>query len=303
MLLIQKIDTMKIKIIFPIIFSVLFFSSCGEDFFEATVSVDLPEHTPSLAITSEMFAGDSAIAVYVSQSVGILEEFPSGPIKDAKVELFKNGEAFSTLPYLELFEGSKFYGLELGEPFSFEEAEYELKVSAPSFDPVSSKQIMPKAVEIISAEYDEQGAVNSEGDRVDEFTIEFQDPPGEDNYYRLQIHVEDGEFNQGFQLFLENLEPLGEAYQNGLYLKDSSIDGKKYKWRVGNYGQLGISNPKFRIELYSITRDQYLFTQSASLSEDNGDNPFAEPVVVHGNIEGGNGIFSLGTKDVMVIEP
>lgn len=291
---------MKSYSIFILFLGLLFFSSCDEDFFEATVNVEVPEHTPALAITSEMFAGDTAIAVYVSQSAGILEDLDQNPIKDATVELFKNGELIVTLPYFEL--APHFYVDNLPEPLSFESVEYELKVSAPSLEPVSSKQIMPKAVEILSAEYDPEGAVNSEGDRVDEFTIEFQDPPGEENFYRLQVWRENEFFTN--DVYLENLEPLAEEYDGNIYLKDSSIDGKKYTWRVGTYPYFSdpAAEEKFRVELFSITRDQYLFARSASLSYENDDNPFAEPVIVHGNIEGGNGIFSLGTKDVEFIE-
>lgn len=283
--------------------SLLFFTSCDEDFFEATVTIDVPEHTPSLAITSEMFAGDTVVGVYVSQSVGILEDIPNEPIRDATVELLRNGAPYLTIPYFDEFGGGfKFYIDKLDEPFSFDNVEYELRVSVPNFEPVSSKQVMPNAVEIINVEYDPEGAINSEGDRIDEFSIEFQDPPGEENFYRLDIFRE-GE-NYTDRIYLDNLEPLGEEYNGSLYLKDSSIDGKKYKWRVGGYTFFGGPSNDFdiRIELYSISRDQYLFTRSAFLSEENDDNPFAEPVIVHGNIEGGNGIFSLGTKDVEIVE-
>ena len=44
-------------------------------------------------------------------------------------------------------------------------------------------------------------------------------------------------------------------------------------------------------ELSSISRDNYLFIKSEAASREARDNPFAEPVIVHNNIENGIGIF------------
>ena len=298
---------MKIKFIVPIVFSVLFFSACKKDFFDATVAVEVPEHKPSLAVTSEMYAGDSVIAVYVSKSVGILEELDETVIKDATVELFKNGQPYATVPYFETeFFESSFYLLELDEAFSFDASEYELRVSAPGLDPVTAKQEMPTAVEIISVKYEAEGAVNVDGERVDEFSIEFNDPAGVENFYVVEIWLEpkEGSFGSTQMLYLENLDLLAEEFYPGLYLKDNTFDGKKHTWRVGVYPYFGnTENPNFRVELYSVTRDKYLFARSVSLFDEANDNPFAEPVIVHGNVVGGNGVFSLGTKDVEIVVP
>ena len=293
---------MNSKILLPILLATVLFSACSEDFFETTVAIDVPEHTPALAITADFKAGDSLLAVYVTNSVGILENNNYQPIEDATVEVLKDGQPYATLPYFGFNE--KFYVLELNEPLPYDQSEYELQVSAPGFEPVSAKQTMPKAVEILSVEYDPEGAINVDGDRVDEFSIEFQDPGGEENFYMLQIWVQQDSFDFSYMLYLDNLDPVAEESGDDLFLKDSSFDGKKYTWKVGTYpGNFEEEGFKYRVELFSVTRDKYFFVRSASLSQDADDNPFAEPVIVHDNIEGGHGIFSLGTKDVEFIDP
>ena len=45
------------------------------------------------------------------------------------------------------------------------------------------------------------------------------------------------------------------------------------------------------VELHSITADQYKYRKSLGAYRDAEDNPFAEPVLLYGNIKNGYGIF------------
>jgi hypothetical protein len=276
------------------------FPACSEDFFEQTIPVEIPEHTPALAVTTHFSAGDTALAAYVSYSQGILEnEFPK-VIQDAVVEVFKDGQPFATLPFNL---GNSLYYLPLAQPLTADLSEYRLKISAPNYNSVEAVQMMPAAVPILSAAHERDGAVTPDGDKVDEITVEFQDPAGEDNYYTLSAYITTtfDTFTYVSQLYLENVDPLSEDLGDGIIaLKDNSFDGKKHKWRVGSYDYA--SPATLTIQLHVITKDRYLFLLSARLSEDVDDNPFAEPVIIHENIEGGYGIFSLETKSSVEIE-
>ena len=78
--------------------------------------------------------------------------------------------------------------------------------------------------------------------------------------------------------------------------------GKKYKWRFTSYsfGDPGAVN--LVVWLRSISKDEYLFLKSVDLYQNNEDNPFAEPVIIHSNIASGDGIFSLKTWSGAEIE-
>lgn len=284
---------------FLILFSFsLLLSACGEDFFEQTVEIDVPEHTPQLAITSQLVAGDSALWAYVTSSQGILENEAADPIEDATVEIFKDGQLMETLPFLE----QRFYVKELSEAFASDPAEYQLKISADGFDPITATQQMPTAVPIISATYEAEGAIDIDGERVDEISIEFEDPAGEENYYRVSIFIETEFWNQ--HLYLHQLDPIAEQFSENQYLKDDTFDGKKYTWRVGFYPNSFDPNSeiKFSVNLYSVSREQYFYERSVYLARDANDNPFAEPVIIFGNVEGGQGVFSLSVRSEEVIE-
>ena len=284
--------------IFPLVFA-LFFTACSEDFFEQTVVIDVPEHTPQLAITSHLSAGDTAVWVYVTHSQGILENGQAQPVEDATVEFYRNGQLMETLPYLT----EKFYAAELGSPLATDPAEYRFIISAPGFDPVEAVQQMPIPVSIISAVYEPEGALDLDGERVDEISVEFEDPAGVENFYQLSIFIQQNGWSN--HVYLHLLDPIAEESGDEQFLKDDSFEGKKYTWRVGFYPQNFEpgSDAKILVQLLSISRDRYLFDRSVTLSQDADDNPFAEPVIIHDNVEGGHGVFSLSARSEVVIEP
>lgn len=278
----------------------LLLSACGEDFFEQTIEIDVPEHTPQLAITSQLTAGDTTLWVYVTHSQGILDDSSAKPIEDAVVQLFRDGQLFETIPFL----ADHFYAKTLASPLPADGAEYQFKISVDGYDPVEAVQQMPKPVPIISATYEPEGALDLDGERVDEISIEFQDPAGEENFYTVSTLIMTEQWGSSSSYFSQ-LDPLAENLGEWQYLKDASFDGKKYTWRVGiwpQYFQPG-QDVKIYVWLYSVSRDHYYYERSVSLSQDANDNPFAEPVIIHGNVTGGQGVFSLSAKSEMVIEP
>ena len=276
-----------------------FLTACSEDFFDQTVAIEVPEHTPLLAITSQLNAGDSTIWAYVTHSQGILENSQANPIENAIVELYRGGQLIEAIP----FWGEQFYSKNLDMPFPSDQAEYQLKISAPGFDPIEATQQMPTTVPIISAVYEAEGALDLDGERVDEISIEFEDPAGEKNYYQLEVYIIYPQSTNN--LWLHLLDPIAEELGRSQFLKDDSFEGKKYTWRAGFYPQHFEpgSEAKILVQLFSISRDKYFYERSVSLSQDADDNPFAEPVIIYGNVEGGLGVFTLSAKSEVVIEP
>lgn len=261
----------------------------GEDFFEATVDIDLPPHEPALAVTAQFAAGDTTLRIYVTHSQGILDQNNATPIADADVEIFKDGNSLGKAAYYS----DKLYKLSLPQPLSSDPATYELKVSAPGFDPVQASQLMPNPVPISNATYEVDGAVDDDGTRVDELIIEFEDPAGVENYYAAYAYVVfDDQYTE--ELSLGVLDPITEDGIDDFLLKDVTFDGKRYEWRFKAYRFFELTDDvKMYVVLRSITADQYFFSRSVSLSYDADDNPFAEPVIIHNNIDGGYGIFTL----------
>ncbi len=287
---------MKKYIIISICFLSLF-SSCDEDFFDQVVEVDVPEHTPALAVTANMNNSDTIIWVYVSNSVGILEKEDPEDIIDATVELYKEGSLFQTIPHNE----RGFYTWDLENPLGDEEIEYELKVSKTGFESVSSTQTMPSQINIVNATYEEEGAISPDGDRVDEFIIEFNDEDGVDNYYRVEaklIYTDQIGFEYSNSIYLESFDPNFINTGEGIFFTDALFQGDLTELRLTSYelyyDPSFMMDGKIAINLINITKERYF--REVSIYNYEPDNPFAEPTVVFSNFENGYGIFSLEAK-------
>ncbi len=283
------------KYIFLIVMGFLMTTNCSDDFFDQVVDVEIPEHTPALAITSNLNNVDSILWVYVSSSVGILVEEDPSEITDAIVELHKNGSLLYTLPHLE----QGVYAWEAPEPLGNEIVDYEIKVSKPGFESVSSIQTMPLQVDIINATFEKEGTISTDGDRVDEIIIEFDDPKDIANYYKVSAKLEftgdDGEFYE-YDIYLESHDPSVVYTNDGLYLSDGVFDGERYEFSLYSYSISDdefMNDTKISVSLVNVSKDRFFRESSLEASENSQDNPFAEPAVIFSNIENGYGIFSL----------
>jgi hypothetical protein len=267
------------------------------DFFNQVVEIDIPEHEPSLAVSGHFRAQDSTLTVYVSRSVGILDPvaFDTIAIEGASVTVLRDGQPWQTFPDM----GSGYYRLNLGGPLGDSPATYSLRVSAPGYADATAEQTMPARVDITTTEYQPEGGVNPDGFKTNTLTVEFQDPAGEENYYLLEAFVTvpdtfapSGSYD--YNLYLATEDALAEEHNGGLLFRDGPIDGKVYALKtyfLDNVHQ--IPGATVTVRLFSISRDRYLFLRTLDLYYNAQDNPFAEPVVVHDNIEDGVGIFTV----------
>ncbi|GIV31104.1 MAG: hypothetical protein KatS3mg029_0455 [Saprospiraceae bacterium] len=274
---------------------VLAFCSCGgENFFEATVPIDVPPHEPRLAVTAHLAAGDSTLRIFVSHSVGILDNEDPQPVRNASVSIARNGQflGFATLELNDL------YLLHLDQPLPANPDSYSLLVAAPGYDSVSALQIMPTPIPIDSAWFEIDGAIDTDGEKVDELGVAFYDPAAEENFYAIEAWVVfDDKYTEKLQL--ESLDPLTEEGLDAWLLKDASFNGKRYEWRLKAYRFFNPDdNVKLFVRLRSISNDLYLYLRSVELADLAEGNPFAEPVIIHNNILGGYGIFSLESSEV-----
>jgi Domain of unknown function (DUF4249) len=271
----------------------LTFFSCDDDFFEQVVVLDLPEHTPGLAITANFSNVDTNLVVYVSSSVGVLEPDQPTIVENASVELFKDGQLLYNFEY----NTNGLYGKVGIDSLGNNDAEYTLKIQAPGFDPVSSTQRMPQPVAILEASFEKDGAVTPEGGRVNNISITFNDPADIENYYSIRAWgrvVQNGnEYSN--MVYLNSHNPIVEEGEQFLVFSDATFDGREVTlnfYTYDNYPE-NAESVELDINLTSITKDRYFFEKSLNILHNSNGNPFVEPVVVHNNIENGYGIFTM----------
>jgi len=208
---------------------------------------------------------------------------------------------------------------------------YRLEVSLPGYISVSSEAVLPTPVPIISLDttritYREYDWEWSEWHA----SLRFRDPPGEENYYRLVLRQISGfytgekflPYSNDFPviiaeediLWIQTDDPLlnSEEDDNSIFgsdipntfsvFSDELISGKEYEldFLINPYLEyLDTSYHEFfqfRIELQTISKDLYLYLRTYSGQYENGNDFFAEPVIIHSNVRDGLGIFGASTS-------
>lgn len=298
-----KINTMKKYLLLVLVTFSLVGMGCEEMFEGQVLEIDLPEHEPILTPYCFVNDVDSTVSVVVQRSQGALEprdwNNPSYLIADATVELYKNGTLWNTIPYKESILS---YQIQMNEAFSLEGYgdTYELKVSAPTFESVTGTQVMPNPVEITEATY-EQGALTDQfGDQLDALNVSFKDPPNEKNYYMLNVVIEtDWGTNEEMPMNTLSDPSMTEGFRS-LLISDEIFDGETYTARTGLYNYGG-SGYEMRVILRNITKDEY-FYQKSLINYDNAQNSlFPEPTLIHTNMSGGLGVFSMMASSEVII--
>ena len=313
---------MKMKNLLYILLPLFLFSSCDEDFFTKVIQVDAEKHESLVTLNGNLTDQDTVYQVLVSNSLGIIDTSSYTFFDDATVELFEGNNLianfnFNAASFLYEFKDVASLPLVAGN-------DYTLKVDVPNYPAVEVTQKMPSAIEIESSEIDLGGGVDQYGEQSDVLTLSFTDNAATEDYYELAIEVVSfyidtyvdpvtGEIINDTvrNEYLTYLEPDGFTAERGpngvVVFNDKLFNGNKYTLRTLGYfptmgnGQ-GLENSKITAKLTSITADRYYYQVSYGKYYEADGNPFAEPVIIHENVNNGHGIFSLGSQSSFVIQ-
>lgn len=304
-----KIKFFQISFVTTLLMGLCLFPAC-EDFFETVVEIDIPE-LDSLLVVNSIFEPNVEFQVRVYQSKGILDDsYESKPIANATVELFDaEGVSMGVMQNWGGGPGYSYWPLESPKYAH----EYTIQVSAPGFETVTASSHVPPFVEILSAAivdsfYFDPLESGSAAEKT-ALSIVFEDAPNVKNFYYLNIYSysQNGydswvggqcftTFDPIFESEAEFLEVDPEEGQpefcDGMALfTDNLFDGETKDLRVYISRDFLEHSTHLYVEIGNVSEDFYYYKRSAKLQSKIGDNPFAEPVRVYNNIEGGFGIF------------
>lgn len=272
------------KKIIPIYF-ILLFSSCT-DFFEMSVDVDIPEHKSKLAVTAFIGQNSEYQDILVSYSVSGLENTDSEEqlINDATIVLKDDSSSYTyqISDQNGIYTPAEELNLIAGKT-------YTLEVDAPNYESITSTQILPTATEIIEASYANK-----------KLKVKFQDAPGVEQYYLIECYYKeiDEQGNEEWrQVWLDSFGTISfwSSVSNGLIFNDQTFDGDEFTFTsdLDSYYFDESNEIQLKVILYNTTKDFFKYDHSLALSWDTEGNPFAEPVIIHQNIDKGYGIFAL----------
>jgi hypothetical protein len=274
----------------------------------------------------------SPVTASISVSHPVFDpEYTYEQIENAEVGLYKDG---SFLEYLSYVPPVRITGYEYSPPLStyisgshkpVPGSTYRLEVSVSGYTPVVCEASFPTPVPIISVDTLTQTRNEYDWEYHTWLTkIRFQDPPEEDNFYRLVVRRSFGMYN-GDKFFpfsadipvivyenemgwIDTEDPLlvpteeyslfGSDVPNTFSIfSDELISGKEYELAI-NISQsdppVDTSYHEFlhiKIELQSISRDLYMFLLSYEAHSTTEGAFFTEPVMVYSNVENGLGVF------------
>ncbi|MCB0557591.1 MAG: DUF4249 domain-containing protein [Lewinellaceae bacterium] len=299
--MITKVIIIKITILS---FSLFLLAGCDSDRFSQVVEVEIPEHESRLVLNARFSSLDTGVTALVANSLGILDTSAYDIPEDAAVRLFRDGEWVGG-DFFFLPDKLKYF-LSLDEPLGTAPRLYRMEVSAPGYEPISAEQVMPVPASIQSLRVERDGAIDGEGRRADGIEVQLNDPADEENYYALAFFYEISEGQPGGDTITYSnpvyASTLDQVVQYGYHYEqvftDKSFNGSSYTVSLYTYqGALpeGQGNARLVARLYTLSRDAFLYDLSLRQYYDALDNPFAEPVTVHSNIEGGYGIFALSS--------
>jgi hypothetical protein len=295
---------MKKLILFLSVTSFLLFTNCTKE-----IEFDAQDIAPRIVVNS-LFTNDSLWTANISRSVGVLETTSYTSIDDADVSIFDgNGVQVTTLTN----QGDGLYTSPTGATPQADEL-YTIEVNAPGYTSVNATNRIPTAVQINSI--DTVSSTNSDGEDILETTINFQDPPANENYYMVEVLVKgtwidefEGdtiEFREPLRISCNdiNVETINRFNSGGfentylyLMLKDENFDGEDYAltFSVINYAELKDLELFGEIRLVNTSAAYFNYLKSFNMYQSASGNPFATPVQVYSNVENGMGIFAGGT--------
>lgn len=281
---------------------VLFLMGCDEGKFSQIKVIELPEHTPRIAVTAKL-SNNLSPSIFVSHSQKLLDNRAYETMDNATVNLYKGDDLLMDFQWNDI-TGTY---LPTGTLPEFEEGiTYKMEASATGYEPIVATQKLPKKCEIVAVEYEKDGFVTEWGETMDILEVEILDDGSEENFYNMEVWAS-GTFPNGEEAVIYaggySEDPIMEYGYDEEYTPDVTFNGGKYVMRffINKYYQdqfqinQGGSLDGLVINVNSYSKEYYRYDVSVATFEDSQDIPFVEPVLISTNWDNGFGVFGLYT--------
>lgn len=292
--------------------------------FQRTVDVESPGHEPNLVLNGEIASG-SYWRLDVSRSLGAFE--PGRPsdstltVTDATVSVFEEGnrQGQLRLDSLNQYSTRQF----VPEPGR----QYTVRVSTPDLGTAEATDRVPPMPPMRLETEKVGGLEPSNYSRALQLTID--DPSNTENYYHIRLQ-KNGYFRDGTSIdttgvtdvrfqtrnrpILDEMDQVLENDGQYYYGRDATFTdvlfgGTRHTVRllVGDSQGIypspveGNGYPRLKYILYVsvLSEDAYQFNRTKRIFEQANDNPFAEPVDIHSNVEDGYGVVAGRHTDTL----
>jgi hypothetical protein len=291
---------------------VFLFISVGIIACTTVVDFDIPLDEPKI-VTNGLFSPDSLWQFQVTSSKNILDVTPGSffqPVSNATITVYdQNGEPIETIT------GSadkNFVYSYKGKTKPMAGQLYSIEVAISNQPLLRSVGKAPIPVPITSVVAD--SSVFASDGKV-KMKITFKDPVTEKNFYTVKI-IEEAKFiynNDTLsitqEIFYEVVEQSLNVNETGLekLINDNLFNGKEHTFNLQLYNRQywfgsEVIEQHVRVLLLNVSDEYYKYFTTKSLQEYTNGDPFAQPVQVFNNIEGGLGIFAGYSQSVVELK-
>lgn len=294
---------------FVVVSFMLLIAGCEKD-----ITVKVPQQPTKLVVNGIINMGNP-FRVSVGKTAGILDLTTpdSYKVTNALVQLYENGTLRDTLVYNANNDVYRVKNNTLAQTGNT----YRIQVTAPGFTTAEALTVAPATIAIQSITRRLNAKTDADGNRLDEVKITFKDDAAGTNYYLFKFRQANG-FNGNTVSYTSmyyclhssdkdidrrnNDDPTDfeSCLDEEFFMQDKNFNGSTKELLVFvDHNALEpyrhpTNNRVYRpiVELNSITADHYKYRKSFNAYRDSEDNPFAEPVLVFGNVKNGYGVFS-----------
>lgn len=272
-------------------FAFSLFSACEE-----TIELDLPDHDPKPVFLGAIQT-DQTWEFQVFWSQGLDENIGQSTRSGDWLILYGDGQVLDTFRHVQ---GCFCPTGPLAGTFPQPNVLYEVSGrSILGLENFRASTLMPSKIDPVLV----QDSLQISGDSVTYFSdveLSLSDPPGK-NFYYLGLAITDTLTNQRVGPQLEFSDPSLDAEYlrtffgaDGFIFKDNGFSDqeKELKFRYSFESESPNPHLKRTLVFAHVNEDHYRYALSYKLHAETQSDPFAEPVQLYSNVEGGFGIFS-----------
>jgi len=284
-------------------------SSC-EDFFETTIEVETPDALPKIVVNTFLQPEQDSIGIYVGSNLPLSSTEASVDFErinaDITIENLTNGSTI-TAQYREIDMAKllpyNYVNTNIDQSYFNNSDEYLFTISdiAGQYPTVTTQATFPTKSIIKTTDYEYEGGIREDGDQASSFTITFDDPAGENNFYEVAIirgYDPSRNFNRVEYTSTIDLAATKGFENDYVLLSDESFDGQEKTLELKIFRK---SNDDFKFSLLwrDISEDYFRYSKTLNTQSNLGDNPFASIAPVYTNVENGLGIVSLYQEQII----
>ncbi|MFK7920867.1 MAG: DUF4249 domain-containing protein [Bacteroidia bacterium] len=321
--------------IFPLI-ALLGLAACQVD-----LTVPLPEHTKRLVINAFLDQNNSP-EIYLSRSYGPLEDSEKTlfELHDGQLELFANGSSVGMLTYqdttVEIYNNTgQLIDRRIGkyvlqnyqpEPGTL----YEIRANHTGFEEARAQTPMVAAAEYTDFELlqnvERMTDIDGYSSSQSLLKLKIQDPPGEKNYYRLDVRMKyESIWEPGFYYWeplwqiegpTDGIDNSGAYTTSEIWLSDEGMDGQTIEaqflvYLPNAYKDQSSLQPlnidSMYVSLLTANDDTYQYARKLKQQKDAADFSIPlfppEAIVVYNNVENGYGILGAMSRREKLVLP